>query len=185
MGKQRKRVRIPAVNRVTASETHVQAEPQEAGVLWESEYLLQQYYSVVVDERLIETKWVSYFGDEPSPVRPQEVVARFKRMLRCIVADRKVLRAICEYLVLVEQDGRGDSLYVVEHYTKAKDFTDILVEQSHCFALEDKAWLLSIVSLCEGEEDFDLYLQVEGLRVAFDVRASGFHVGQHACAFVE
>ena len=166
-------------------ETSAEGKQQEMGLLWKAEYVLQQYYAVTVNEQLIEEKWLSSFAVESRAYAQQEAV-RFKRMLGGIVADRRALHAVCDYLVLAEQDSMGDEAtsYLAEHYEGEKSFVDILVEQAHCFALEDRAWLFSLADR-RDEEDFDLDLQLEGLRVAFYLKASGFRVGQHACMLEE
>jgi hypothetical protein len=186
MSKKRKRVRISVVKprqKVQASVPEMRGEAMQQGVglVFKAEYVLQQYYAVTVDERLIETKWLSHFAAEHR-AQVQEDVARFQRMLKGIVADWKAFHAVCDYLVLAEQDSMGDggTTYLVEHYEGEKSFVGVLVEQAHCFVPEDRAWLLSLVD-CHGRMDFDLDLQVEGLQVAFHLETSGFHVGQHAC----
>ena len=83
----------------------------------------------------------------------------------------------------LQQDTDGGS-YVHEYYEKNREFLDILMEHVDIFDAEDKAWLLRLWSH-KGEEDFDAYLQVQGLREAFHTVPSGFRVGQHACKLVE
>lgn len=203
MGKKSKRVRIPTIGRSQKDqmttlerrrevvpqltlEGHREASPQRSteGKLWRAEYVFQQYYEVTIDEQLIEKEWLSSFEVESQGLL-QEEVERFRRMLRGIIADRKALQAICDHLVLAEQDSElGSSIYVTEYYDEAKEFIDMLVEQSHCFTAEDREWLLSLIGKC-GKEVFDSGLQVEGLRVAFHLKPSGFCVGQHACRLEE
>ncbi len=190
MSKKSKRHRVPGLIRQDSLGQTTQTIVPEKSIgakvvpgsksVWKAEYILQQYYVVTIDEQLIEEKWLSHFTVEGRE-RAQEEVARFKRMLRGIIADRKALKIIIDYLVLAEQDSMGDGAtsYVTEHYEEDKGFATILAEQAHCFPSEDREWLLSLVN--DEEQDFDLDLQIEGLREAFHLKPSGFNVGQHAC----
>ena len=68
-----------------------------------AEYILQQYYDIIVDERFIEEEWASHFTKRNEYV--EESVARFKRMLRAIVADRKVVTEVLDWSVLAAGYG--------------------------------------------------------------------------------
>src|SRR5437764_4451635 len=140
-------------NVVQSKKTEAQSEkPQEIHFPLRAEYILQQYYDIIVDERLIEEEWASQFD---AKYDVQEDVERFKRMLRAIVADREVLREVFDYLVLSEMESGVGGSYSYEYYDGRKEFISILVERVHLFIPEDKAWLLSLWNH-KGEKDFDL-----------------------------
>lgn len=178
----KKRVKRSAVGRApqakaSPEKTEVQSEVQEVAL--KAEYIFQQDYEVIVDEQLIEEEWASHFAAEDQE-SVQEDVVRFKRMLGAIAANQKVLLEIFEWLVLAEVDSANAGSYVSDHYGKDREFFDILMERIDLFAPEDKEWLLWLVRCEKEKEDFDLYTQIVGLRVAFVVIPGGFRVGMRA-----
>jgi hypothetical protein len=147
-------------------------------MLKEAEYVVQQYYTVRIDEKAID-KHIDAVQFPAEMEAEREKEKQFShRLFHAIMADRKALNTVLEYMVLCEQ-GDGASDYVNAHFEKEiDDIADILLGIKHCFSSKDQTRLEEM----KQDSECDIYTEFEALTDAFQWEPSGFHVAEHACA---
>jgi hypothetical protein len=150
---------------------------------FETEFIVQQYYKVTVDESAIDEQKAIWKAE---PEWLEEHLVRLHRMFQAILADKRALYTVLEYQVLRKNDAYGDGVwsYLEEHYGKELSLPEVLIRVADCFQEEDRAWLQDLAEKNAKpyeEGDGDNY-ELDELAECFKVEASGWNVGEHTHA---